>query len=415
MIDNRCEVCRFFSTDATDWPSYDAKASCEAQGYLGQLHKDVADAVQIIEKFVQDLSWYLRTDDWSWGFDLSHYVANLLMARSSLILFFIDSLSSYNANAHRGNKNHSRDTLNADWSLNDCRAQLLLQSMSIRYKTSAPQQPLDGHSLVFRICSIVQSTAKALTPHRMDAVKQIVTQSARYKNLLSAMNIKQFLEPAEQLMASHSKSSAFLAKHASCFSNTFAFETAFILISSGFFVIETSSDHKFKLQVPRSCPLHEAVVALKSCGTGIAPLHILTLLVHSLQPHAALALTSRPKQDADVDLDAMARRLVQQYCHSGAGGPSQLMGGRKLMECMAAASQMVAPPATGSETAASEDAAVAAAMDEDDAVESDADGASDGDDQDEDEDGEYEVGEDEDGEDEDGEDEDGEDGEDEDE
>ena len=379
MIDNRCEVCRFFSTDASDWPAYDVKASCEAQGYLGQLHKDVTDSVQIIEKFLQDMSWYLLVDNWSWSFDLSQHVTNLLIARSSLILFFVDSLSSYNADAHRGDKNHSRDTLNADWSQNDCRAQLLMQCMKIRYKTCGPEQaPPHGYSLVFRICSIVQSTAKALTPKRMDAVKQIVTQSARYKNLLFSMNIKQFLEPAEQLIASQSKSAAFLARHASCFSNTFAFETAFILLSFGFFVIETSCDDIFKLQVPQSCPLHEAVVALKSCGTGIAPLHILTLLAHSLQPSAALDITSQPKQDADVELDTIARRLVKQYCHSGAGASSQLMGGRKLMECMAAASQMVAPPATGSELAANQHAPAAATLDRDETPESDSDGARDG-------------------------------------
>jgi len=370
-------VCRFFSTNASDWPAYDAKTSCEAQGYLGQLHKDVTDSVQIIESFLQDMSWYLLGDNLSRSFDISHHVTNLLMARSSLILFFLDSLSSHNADAHRGDKNHSRDTLNADWSQNDCRAQLLMQSMKIRYKTSGPEQTPLGHNLVLRICSIVQSTAKALTPKRMDDVKQIVTQSARYKNLHSVMNIKQFLEPAEQLISSQSKSASFLARHAFCFSNTSAFETAFILLNSGCFVVESSVDHIFKLHVPQSCPLHAAVVALKSGGTGIDPLHILTLLAHSLQPSAALDIASRSKQDADVELDTIARHLVKQYCHSSTGASPQLMGGRKLMESMAAASQLVMTPSTSSKLSANENPPIVATLDRDQTSESDSDGASD--------------------------------------
>jgi hypothetical protein len=217
MIDNRCEVCRFFSADASDWPKYDATASCQAQGYLAQLHKDVTDSVDIIESFLQDMSWYLLAANWSWSLDLSHHVTNLLMARSSLILFFLDSLLSYNPDAHRGDKNHSRDTLNADWSQNDCRAQLLMQAMKIRYKTSGPDQTLHGYRLVFRICSIVQSTSKSMMPKEMKAVKQIVTQVARQFNVFSlptGNQINNFLEPVEQLISTQSMAASFLARHA---------------------------------------------------------------------------------------------------------------------------------------------------------------------------------------------------------
>ena len=296
MIDNRCEVCRFFSNNAADWPLYDATASCEAQGYLGQLHKDVTDSVDVIEKFLQDMSWYLVAEKWSWSLDLSHHVTNLLMARSSLILFFVDSLESYNPDAHRGDKNYSRDTLNADWSQNDCRAQLLMQAMKIRYKTSGPDQTLHGYRLVFRICSIVQSTSKSMMPKDMKAVKQIVTQVARQFNVFSlptGNQINNFLEPVEQLISTQSMAASFLARHASCFSTKFAYETAFIVLNSGFFVIENNVDDVYKLQVPKSSPLHEVVVSLKSCGIGIYSLHILTLLAYSLQPSVALELVSR--------------------------------------------------------------------------------------------------------------------------
>ena len=338
MTDNRCEVCRFFSTQASDWPRYDSKASCEAQGYLGQLHKDVKDAVDVIEKLLQDLSWYMLADKWLWSLDLSHQVTNLLIARSSLIIFFVDSLRSYNPLAHRGDKNHSRDTLNAEWSQNDCRAQLVMQSMNIRYKIS-PR--LDGYDLVFRICSIVQSTAKALTPRQIDIVKKIVTQSTKYKNLPSVVQIQTFLEPVEQLISLQCKAVPFLAKHASCFSTRIAVETAFILLSSGCFVIEDSGSDILKLNASKSCPLHEAVAALKSCGTGLTPLHVLTLLAHSLQPSIALETISRSKEEMDVELVRIVRRLVKGYCHSGAVASSELMGGRILMESMAAASQLM--------------------------------------------------------------------------
>jgi hypothetical protein len=359
MIDNRCEVCRFFSADASDWPKYDATASCQAQGYLAQLHKDVTDSVDIIEKFLQDMSWYLLAANWSWSLDLSHHITDLLMARSSLILFFLDSLLSYNPDAHRGDKNHSRDTLNADWSQNDCRAQLLMQAMNIRYKTSGPGQTLDGYNLVFRICSIVHSTSKAMTPQNMDAVKQIVTHNKRatgnmfnpHSNI-STNDIACFLAPVEQLISTQSKSASFLARHASCFSTRFAYETAFILLNSGCFVIENIANNVDKLVVPKSCPLHLYVGALKSCETGIDSLHILTLLAYSMQPSTALEMISQSKEDAGIEIERLARRLVKEYCHAGSAASSQLMGGKKLMTSMAVASQLATTPSTSSQFSA---------------------------------------------------------------
>jgi hypothetical protein len=388
MTDNRCEVCRFFSTEASDWPRYDAKASCEAQGYLGQLHKDVTDAVDVIEKLLQDLSWYMLAGKWFWSFDLSHQVTNLLIARSSLILFFVDSLRSCNPLAHRGDKNHSRDTLNAEWSQNDCRAQLVMQSMNIRYKRSPSPKALDGYDLVFRICSIVQSTAKALTPKHIDTVKKIVTQSTKYKEMFSVMQIQTFLEPVEQLISMQGKAVSFLAKHASCFSTKIAVETAFILLSSGCFVIEDSGNCILKLHVSKSCPLHEAVAALKTCGTGLTPLHVLTLLAHSLQPSTALEIISRSREDVDVEIDRIARCLVKGYCHSGAVASPELAGGKILMESMAAASQLMestaaAPQLTESTAVAPQITMTTSAkselLDDDAASESSSDGTSDSD------------------------------------
>jgi hypothetical protein len=91
------------------------------------------------------------------------------------------------------------------------------------------------------------------------------------------------------------------------FSTKVAFETAYILFSSGCFVIEISGDDIFKLHVSKSCPLHDVVVGLKDCGTGIAPLHILTLLAHFLQPHTALEIMSRSTEDVHVEMDTIAR------------------------------------------------------------------------------------------------------------
>jgi hypothetical protein len=359
MIDNRCEVCRFFSANASDWPVYDATASCKAQGYLAQLHKDVTDSVDIIENFLQDMSWYLLAANWSWSLDLSHHITDLLTARSSLILFFLDSLLSYNPDAHRGDKNHSRDTLNADWSQNDCRAQLLMQAMNIRYKTSESGQMLNGYKLVFRICSIVHSTSKAMTPQNMDTVKQIVIHNKRatgnmfnpHSNI-STNDITCFLAPVEQLISTQSKSASFLARHASCFSTRLAYETAFILLNSGCFVIKSNADNVDKLVVPKSCPLWVFSGALKSCETGIDSLHILTLLAYSLQPSAALKMMSQSKEDADIEIDRLARRLVKEYCHAGSAASSQLIGGKKLMESMAVASQLATTPSTSSQISA---------------------------------------------------------------
>ena len=210
--------------------------------------------------------------------------------------------------------------------------------MNIRYKPDGPDLTLHGYKLVFRICCIVQSTAKALTPERIDVVKKIVTQSARYKNLHSLSRINDILDPVERMLSFESKFASFLSTHASCFSNRHAFETASILLCSGCFVIENRVDGIFKLRVLKCSPLNEIVVALKACGTGITPLHILTLLAHSLQPSTAIEITSRSKEDMDIELDQITRRLVKQYCQSRAVAS---MGGRKLMESMAAASQLV--------------------------------------------------------------------------
>jgi hypothetical protein len=59
-----------------------------------------------------------------------------------------------------------------------------------------------------------------------------------------------------------------------------------------------------------------------------------------LQPSSAIEITSRSKEEADVELTKIARRLVKQYCHSSAVPSSELFGGRKLMESMAAACQL---------------------------------------------------------------------------
>jgi hypothetical protein len=228
----------------------------------------------------------------------------------------------------------------------------------------------------------------------MDAAKQIVSQSSRYKGLHSMTHIKTFLEPVDQLISSQSNAASFLSRHASCFSTKFAFETALILLSSGCFVIQISGDI-FKLHVSKSCPLHEVVDGLKDCGTGIVPLHVLTLLAHSLQPHTALEIISRSTEDVHVEIDAIARRLVKQYCHSGAVASSELMGGRKLMESMAAASQLDMTPSTNSAVASSglmggktsmESMANSELLDGDQASESNSDGENDSDYEDPDED-----------------------------
>jgi hypothetical protein len=184
-----------------------------------------------------------------------------------------------------------------------------------------------------------------------------VTQTKkRPTGLLSSFptnDIANFLAPVEQLISTQSKSASFLARHASCFSTRFAYETAFILLNSGCFVIENKADDVDELVVPRSCyPLYTFIGALKSCESGIDSLHILTLLAYSLQPSAALEMISQSKEDADVEIDRLARRLVKEYCHAGTAASSQLMGGKKLMESMAVASQLATKPSTSSQISA---------------------------------------------------------------
>jgi hypothetical protein len=163
------------------------------------------------------------------------------------------------------------------------------------------------------------------------------------------MSINTFLEPVDQFISSQGKCAAFLARHAPCFSTRAAFESARILLSSGFFVIQSRDDESLNLQVLQSCSLHKTAVALKSCGTGISPLHIFTLLAHSMQPSIALEIVARPKETMDPELDEIARRLIQQYYHSGTVATSELVARKKLMESMAAASQVVAPSSAGSD------------------------------------------------------------------
>jgi len=64
-------------------------------------------------------------------------------------------------------------------------------------------------------------------------------------------------------------------------------------------------------------------------------------------------MISQSKEDADVEIDRLARRLVKEYCHAGtAASSSQLMGGKKLMESMAVASQLATKPSTSSQISA---------------------------------------------------------------
>lgn len=129
MTDNRCEVCRFFSGEASDWPSYDAEVSRSAGSYLSLLYKDSRESVQNLENLLTHLS--------EWAFvcteNLASAVDSILVARSAIISFFLDSVESYNPDALRGDMEHGRDSINAQWSPSDCIAQLSMHCMNIRF------------------------------------------------------------------------------------------------------------------------------------------------------------------------------------------------------------------------------------------------------------------------------------------
>jgi hypothetical protein len=168
-IDNRCEVCRFFSSTAFDWLPYDASVSEAAGCYLSVLYKDCRAAVKMLDHAL------LHVCDWS--FDCTSSLADsvdcILVARSAIISFCIQSLSSHNVVESRDVRLH-RDSISAQWSVSDCIAQLAMHCMNIRFAGTERLHVRPLSTLVDNVAFVVRVLQQHFSPAVEQACKEII-------------------------------------------------------------------------------------------------------------------------------------------------------------------------------------------------------------------------------------------------
>jgi hypothetical protein len=280
VIDNRCEICRFFSKVASDWPCYDPLASETAGSYLSVLYKDSKNAVRVLENVLSHIS--------EWAFAISESLAGavdgILVARSAIISFFIESMSSYNPDALRGDKSYGHDSISAKWSPTDCIAQLSMHCMNIRFVGSQtlPVRPM--FNLVNNVVYVVRVVQKHYSEDVEQACKEILGKPDNHilsqvlKSIIpeTVGRVSDALKPYRHLMVSS-------VMHSS----------ATFLLSSGIFPPEYLAS-----SITRGSPFHHHhhhgsmrfhrflsyIEENRYSSNRISPLHVLLALSFSLTP-----------------------------------------------------------------------------------------------------------------------------------
>jgi len=304
VTDNRCEVCRFFSGEASDWPTYKPDATKAASSFLSVLFKDAKAAVKMLEDTLLRLS--------EWAFECSDTVSvavnGILVARSAIISFFIDSMTSYNPDALRGDKEHGRDAINAKWSQTDCIAQLALHCMNIRFSGSQKicMRPLA--KLVDNLSFVVRVIQQRFDPTVEELCKTILSMpdGQILKTSLRAV-MPEVNESISDIMLRHRHLMVSSAMHAS----------ALFLLESGMFPPKSLTrpvgshnrhHHRhYRRNTPKFSRFHEFVASCHASHNGCTPLHVLLALSFNL-PASRLSLIFQCEDD--LGITAIAHSLI---------------------------------------------------------------------------------------------------------
>jgi hypothetical protein len=276
VIDNRCEICRFFSKVASDWPCYDPLASETAGSYLSVLYKDSKNAVRVLENVLSHIS--------EWAFAISESLAGavdgILVARSAIISFFIESMSSYNPDALRGDKSYGHDSISAKWSPTDCIAQLSMHCMNIRFVGSQtlPVRPM--FNLVNNVVYVVHVVQK----HYSDAVeKACKTILGRPDNHILRSALKSIVPETGGTF------SGALKPYRHLMVSSVMYSSATFLLSSGIFPPEylthsVTRGYRYQLRRGVRFPDFLSYIEENAQSNTISPLHVLLALSFSLTP-----------------------------------------------------------------------------------------------------------------------------------
>jgi hypothetical protein len=310
VTDNRCEVCRFFSGDANDWPSYDAEASQTAGSFLSLLYKDCKEAVKVLENALAHVS--------EWAFEctesLASVVDSMLVARSAIISFFLDSVTSYNPNALRGEMEHGRDSINAEWGPSDCIAQLSMHCMNIRFagNEKVPTRPI--FKLVNNISYVVRVIQQHFSPFVEDVCKDILGKpdsrilKSRLRTVMQEAgdSVADALQPYRHLMVSDAM-----------------YSSAVLLLESGMFPRDYLSRSPDFIQHSRrryhrqsESLFYRLLEFLETCNAtydGCSPLCVMLALAFSLSTEE---LSIYVKCKDDTGITALAESLISRMSSS---------------------------------------------------------------------------------------------------
>lgn len=310
VTDNRCEVCRFFSGDANDWPSYDAEASQTADSFLSLLYKDCKEAVKVLENALAHVS--------EWAFEctesLASVVDSMLVARSAIISFFLDSVTSYNPNALRGEMEHGRDSINAEWGPSDCIAQLSMHCMNIRFagNQKVPTRPM--FKLVNNISYVVRVIQQRFDPSVEEVCKDILSKpdsrilKSRLRTVMAEAgeSVADALQPYRHLMVSDAmySSAVFLLENG-------VFPRDYLSRSPDFI---RHSRRRYHRQSESS--FYRLLEFLETCNStydGCSPLCVLLALAFSLSTEQ---LSIYVKCKDDTGITALAESLISRMSSS---------------------------------------------------------------------------------------------------
>ena len=301
MTDNRCEVCRFFSGEASDWPPYKPDATKAAASFLSVLFRDAKAAVKMLEVTLSRLSeWAFQCTD-----GLAASVDALLVARSAIISFFLDSMSSYNPDALRGDKDHGRDAINAKWSSTDCIAQLSMHCMNIRFSGSQKiiMRPLA--KLVNNITYVVRVIQQRFSSAVEEICKSILSMpdgQILKSSLRSVMPevgdcISDIMQQYKHLMVSGAM-----------------YASALFLLESGMFPhkcltqpVGTYNRHHYRRHGRTFSRFEDFVSSCHVSHGGCSPLHLLLALSFSIPPPQ---LTRFFQCEDDMGITAIAGSLL---------------------------------------------------------------------------------------------------------
>jgi hypothetical protein len=319
VTDNRCEICRFFSASPNDWLPYDAEKSPSTAGsFLSLLYKDSKKAVQVLEDALMHVSD--RANECTES--LSSVIECMLVARSAIILFFLDSVASYNPNALRGEKDHGRDAINADWGPSDCIAQLSMHCMNIRFVGNEKFSLNPMYKLVNNICFVVRVIQKRFSASLEGVCKKILSMP-------DSRILKSRLQPImpEAGKASESFSDT-LQKYRHLMASDTMYSSAAFLLQSGMFPqdylsADSAGDigngrHRSRryLRAASRGSFYRFLQFLETCGSvhvGCSPLCVLLALSFSLSSEQ---LETYFNCQDDTGITAIADSLIRRMASS---------------------------------------------------------------------------------------------------